>query len=174
MKWTIRFAILSVCLSALADLAGAQTVADVARQERERRQKTKSTIVITNSSLKPATPPQPAEETAAAPEEKKEAAQPVAPGRDEKWWREAFSEARANVRRAEDQIRVLEIDLNRAKQDYLQRSDIYNRENRLNAEIAQINQKIDAARKDAEGARQRISQLEEELRRSGAPAGWAR
>jgi hypothetical protein len=170
----------------------AQTIADFARQERARQAKTESIVVATSDMIKtqgteqqPAAPKGP--DTDAAKEPAKEPAKAQTPGadaaapkaaatpeRDEKWWRGEFAKANESVKRSEDQIKVLELELSKANRDYLQRSDIYNREGRIGAEIKVINGKIDAAKKDADTARQKKSQLEEDLRRSGGPPGWAR
>lgn len=178
---TLRVAMMASFAMVLAgNVAHAQSLVDVARQERARQEKVESRIVITNSTLKPGFPgadkPAAQADQPPSPDEKpaETAAKPAGDGRDEKWWRQAFQVARDNLKRAEDQLVVLQLDLNRANRDYLQRSDIYNRENRLNAEISQIKSRMEAATKDAEQARQRITELEEELRRANAPAGWAR
>jgi hypothetical protein len=158
--------------------ANAQSLAEVARQERERQQRVESRIVITNSTLNPGVPggepPSPAQIEEPQQKAPEAPATPPADTRDEKWWRLQFQTARGDLKRAEDQLAVLQLDFNRANRDYLQRSDIYNRENRLSVEIAQIKSRMEMATKDAERARQRISELEEELRRANAPAGWAR
>jgi hypothetical protein len=177
MKQILCFTALVSCFTTLG--ASAQSVADVARQERARRQNTQSTVTITNSTMKPAT--ETAKTEAAAEAAKTEATKTEAAKtpetaitRDEKWWRKEFQTAREDLKRSEDQLTVLQLDLNRVNRDYLQRSDIYNRENRLAAEIAQINAKMETTRKEAESARRKISQLEDELRRANAPAGWSR
>ena len=155
--------------------AEAQTIADVARQERARRQAVqKSRIVVTNESLK-GTTSEPATTSAdKAPAEATKAPAPTGGGQDETYWRTQFKEARENVKRSEDQIVALQLELNRANTALLQRSDIYNKEVRVGGEIADLNGRLEAAKVNLEKARQRLADLEEEFRRSGAPAGWAR
>jgi hypothetical protein len=180
----------------------AQTIADIARQERAKRKETpKTTAPITNArvakaakgsevSSAPATPapttpspdtipatplavspiPQtatkpPAPEPTKAPEAKKDE-------RDEQWWRNEFDKARVEVRRAENQAAVAQLELNAANRDYLTRS--YDPDGRGPTAIGAATAKLDAAKKNVEAARARLALLEEELRRSGAPAGWAR
>jgi hypothetical protein len=158
-----------------------QSLADLAREERARRANTKSKYIVTTDLVKAAAP---AATTQAKPatEPDKPAAEsgtkPVGPtdnkGRDEKWWRETFASARSDLKRSEDRMRVLQLELNRANRDYLQRSDVYNREMRIANEIISLNAQMDAERNNADTARRKIAELEEELRRSGGPAGWAR
>ena len=180
MKRIICFAVVALGFASEWTSANAQSVADVARQERARRQNLRSKIVVTNSSMKPAEPAAPAGDLSAQPADatetpKGDGAKPAtSSSRDEKWWRQQFETARQDLKRAEDQITVLQLELNRANRDLLQRSDIYNRENVIGAEIAQINTKIEAAQKNAEAARQKITQLEDEMRRAGVPPGWGR
>ncbi len=45
-----------------------------------------------------------------------------ADARDEKWWREKFEAARTEIRRAENQVAVAQLELNAANRDYLTRS----------------------------------------------------
>ena len=56
----------------------------------------------------------------------------------------------------------------------LQLSSFYNREYRLGPELTAAQNELEAAKKDAEQANKKVSDLEDELRRSGGPAGWAR
>jgi hypothetical protein len=164
-----------------ASLVQAQSVADFARQERARRAGSEAKIKITNDNLTAAP------KTDAAKETKPEAPQTAAEtapakttgpvdskGRDEKWWRSAFADARSDLKHAEDQIKVIQGKLNQAHLDYLQKSDLYNRELRIGAEINTLNAQLEAEQKNAEKAQKKIDDLEDELRRSGGLPGWAR
>ena len=156
----------------------AQSLADVARKERERQRQAKSAVSVVS-------PPQGAAARTAAGT----AATTVAPaavpapgpagptdnkGRDEKYWRGQFQGARDALKRAEDKVAVLDLKLKDLHTQLLQRSDIYNREVVIGAEIAKTREELDQARKDADAAKQKIAGLEEELRRSGGLPGWAR
>src|SRR5690349_16930981 len=115
----------------------AQSVADFARQERARRAGSEAKIKISNENLstKPQQAPPAETKPAPAPSGNPETPAPAKvtdrKGRDEKWWRSAFEEARSDLKHAEDQIKVLQLKLNQAHTDYLQKSDLYNRELRL-------------------------------------------
>jgi hypothetical protein len=185
--WVVSFAL---CSSVYAN---AQTIADVARRERARQQP-QSSVTFTNADLKkkatvtqtdekkpgetqataPATAAGTTSTTAAAPAVAQAPAQPpVAPDtRDEKWWREKFEAARTDVRRAENQVAVAQLDLNAANRDYVTRS--YDPGNVGLTAISTAQKKLDDANKGVTTARAKLAQLEDDLRRSGAPAGWAR
>ena len=106
------------------------------------------------------------------------AAKPVAvtdnKGRDEKYWRTTFQKARDDLKRAEARVEILDLRVKDLNTQLLRRSDMYNRENRLGPEIAAAQKDLEDARKEAEQAKKKITDLEDELRRSGGPAGWGR
>jgi hypothetical protein len=115
----------------------------------------------------------PSPAAAKTPEIKQEAPQePPKDPRDEKWWRGQFDQARTDLRRAENQAAVAQLELNAANRDYLTRA--YDPDGRGPSAIGAATAKLDAANRSAEEARGKLGALEEELRRSGAPAGWGR
>jgi len=57
---------------------------------------------------------------------------------------------------------------------YLRQGDVYNRENLIGSEINSAQKELEEARKQADQAKQRLVDLEDELRKAGAPPGWAR
>ena len=62
-------------------------------------------------------------------------------------WRDAFKQARDDVKRAEDRAQVLQLELNKLNMDLLTRSDIYNREGQLNPLIDAKNKELAEGRK---------------------------
>ena len=197
MLWIIT---LAICSSVWAN---AQTIADIARSERARRKDAPKTDPITNDRVQKAKPgavvssptvspidmtgprneslavsPIPNSSTPGSapsktPEVKQEANQePPKDPRDEKWWRSQFDQARTDLRRAENQAAVAQLELNSANRDYLTRA--YDPDGRGPSAIGAATAKLDAANRSVDDARGKIGALEEELRRSGAPAGWGR
>ena len=174
--------------------ANAQTIADIARQERAKRQASQKSVVITNETLgikpsdgtevKQATEPKaegtpaatasPAAPGAAVPTQAQAPAQPAAQteARDEKWWRAKYEEARTEVRRAENQAAVAQLELNSANRDFLTRS--YDPDGRGPAAVAAATKRLEETNAAVASARAKVAGLDEELRRAGAPAGWAR
>ena len=165
----------SFCLSLLALECSAQTVADIARRERERQRRLHSTVVIVNgattttsasSSTTTATVKPPAPAPPAGPFDNK--------GRNEKYWRKQFDDARAALKKAQDNVALLDLKIKDLNTQLLRQSDMYNREYRLGPEITDTQKQLDDANKQVDDAKKRISDLEDELRKSGGPAGWAR
>ena len=163
------------------------SLGDAARQERARQKNSTGNLKVTNESLGTAEgPPSVAEPPktdadaakAAAPngEENSDAqADASAEGpHDEASWRAAFSHARDAVKRAEDRVQIVQTELNKLNLDLLTRSDIFNREMQLAPLIEAKNKELADAEKDLAAARDKVSQLETDLRKSGAPSGWAR
>ena len=154
-----------------------QSLADAARKERERQRTSKSKVVVIGWGTTASTVKTQSANAATAAEA------PTAPkpftitdnkGRDEKFWRTAFQNAREDVKRAEARVEILDLRLKGLNTQLLQQSDIYNRENRIGAETTAAQQALEEGRKDLEQARKKVVDLEDELRRSGGPAGWAR
>jgi hypothetical protein len=164
-------------------LASAQTIADIARQERAKRPAAapQPAVSVNNKTLgvKPRTadgkqPEDPKAATAATAQSPAPA--PATSGtpdaRDEKWWRAQFDDARTEVRRAENQVAVAQLELNSANRDFLTRS--YDPDGRGPAAIASATKRLDDMNKALAAARAKVTQLEDDLRRAGAPAGWGR
>jgi chromosome segregation ATPase len=156
----------------------AQSIAEVARQERERQKSARSTVVITSQTRtttaeSPSTTSTPAAATATTA-----AAGSSGPtdnnGRDEKYWRAAFQKARDDAKRAETKVEVLDLRVKDLNTQLLRQSDIYNKENRVGADITAAQKELEDARKETEQAKKKVTDLEDELRKSGGPAGWAR
>src|SRR5215510_8347287 len=154
-----------------------QSLADVARKERERQRTSKSKIAVIGWGTTASTVKTPSANPATAAEAPT-TAKPLTitdnKGRDEKFWRTVFQSARDDVKRAEARVEILDLRLKGLNAQLLQQSDIYNRENRIGAETTTAQQALDEARKDLEQAKKKVIDLEDELRRSGGPAGWAR
>ena len=176
--------------------AGAQSLADVARSEEARRTKSgKAGKVYTNQDLKrdhptPATAPTApapagghaggsgaaaAPGTAAAPGAA--AADPAAPAepeaRGEAYWRERMSAARASQQRSQMFANALQSQINALTTDFVNRDDPAQRavieQNRLKAmaELERVQREMAASTKA-------ITDLENEARKAGVPAGWLR
>ena len=172
-----RWITAGTCLFVFAINCSAQSVsiADAARKERERQNQLQSKVVVSNAGASTAPKPSdPATSLANAAAGPAKPAAPSAPVHDEKYWRELFQKARENAKRADDKVQLLDLKVNQLNMDLLNRTDIYNREYRIGPEITKTQAELEVARKEAEIANQKITDLEDELRRSGNPPGWAR
>jgi hypothetical protein len=166
--------------------ASAQTLAEIARRERERQKqaetRNKGTFTNANTAGSAAPVSQPANPVAAPqqPPEKKEAtsAKPTGPmdnkGRDEKYWRDAFQKARDAVKKADEKVQLQENRIKDLNTQFLRQDDIYNKENVVGTQLAGAQKDLDAAKAEAEQARNTVSKLEDELRAAGGLPGWAR
>jgi hypothetical protein len=155
----------------------AQSIADVARQERERQKNVQSKVFVQNvrtNSIDTGTPPANAAPPAPVPAPAKQTGPVDNQGRDEKYWRGAFQKARDDAKRAADRSLLLDLKLKDLNTQLLRQSDLYNRENRLGAEITTAQKELEIAQKEAAEAKQKITDLEDELRKSGGLPGWAR
>jgi len=173
---TKRLLVLVSVFSIFTATSFAQSVAEAARKERARQKGLQSKVVVTAN----------ATTTAAAPAAKLEAPQAAAAagakssgptdnkGRDEKFWRAAFQQARDDAKRAGQRVELLDLKIKDLNKQMLQLSSFYNREYRMGPELTAAQNELEAAKKDAEQANKKVSDLEDELRRSGGPAGWAR
>ena len=170
--------IVGVFVFTLAANSFAQSLADIARKERQRQQTTKSKVVVRGVGGSNTTTVQTSPSTQATAGNASAAPKPVTPtdskGRDEQFWRTAFQNARDDLRRAEQKVQILDLRLKELNTQLLQQSDIYNRENRIGAETTATQKAMDDARKELDQAKKKIADLEEELRKSGGPPGWAR
>jgi len=178
----------ALLILAFHSVAFAQGVSlgDAARQERERQKNSPGNLKVTNESLGTAAALPPGSEPAKPEAEAGKTAEGNAAinaqprtddkegPRDEAAWREAFKHARDDVKRAEDRTKVLQVELNQLNLDLLTRSDIFNREGQLAPLIEAKNKELAASEKAVIDANQKVTDLEKQLRQSGAPIGWSR
>ena len=175
-------------------------LAEVARQEAERRKGVKSTQkVITTKDLPESAkrpPSAPAESTAASSSAGAHpssahstgdpaAAAPAAPGQaptaapaagargTEEQWRARVAQARENVRRNEAFAEALQSRINGLTTDFVNRDNPVQKR-----QIGEDRQKalaeLERVRADIENGKKQIADIEEEARKAGVPPGWLR
>jgi hypothetical protein len=182
--------------------AGAQSLAEVARKEAERRQRVKEPAKIyTNQELRPAPAPPgdsaatPADRTdvnAAAPDKSSadagsnpagtragdaKSATPSDGGKeavhDQAYWSKRIASLRDQLNRDVVYSEALQSRINGLTTDFVNRDDPVQR-----AQIASDRQRaideLARLKKGTEEDRKAIADLEEEARRAGVPAGWLR
>jgi DNA repair exonuclease SbcCD ATPase subunit len=169
--------IVALFICTLATNSFAQSIADLARKERQRQQTAKSKVVVrgvggANATTVQGSPTPATAGTASAMPKPVTATDNK--GRDEQFWRTAFQNAREDLKRAEQKVQILDLRQKQLNTQLLQQSDIYNRENRIAAETTAAQKAMEDALKELDQAKKKISDLEEELRKSGGPPGWAR
>ncbi len=149
----------------------AQTIADAAREERERRKeiesKTSETIpVVTYAGVAP-----PTTKVKIADEKSQHSRPTDFNGHDEKYWRPKFDAARLGLKHAEDNLKPLDqkvADLNSRL------TRINNSTPSIRAALERATHEQSAGRKAVADANQKIADLEDELRRARGLPGWSR
>jgi len=167
-------------------LVSAQSLADVARKEAERRKATKGAAkVYTNKDLvgEPvpsgvSTPAAPAPAPPAAGQEPGQAAEdpskePESPQKDEKYWRQRMTEARDKLAQNEVMQAALESRLNALATDFVNRDDPAQRAT-ISNDRQKAQSQLERTKKDIEGLKKEIADIQDEARKAGVPPGWLR
>lgn len=155
-------------------------VADAARKAREQQKTTpKPKKVYTDDDIKPATP---ATDAAAAPTSG--AAQAAdngtaangagKPDDPEKVWRKRFQDQRDKIAAAEKELDILQRESEKAQVQYYNDPQKAMQEQYSRKDINDKNAKIDQKKQDIANLKQQLSDMEDELRKSGGDPGWAR
>jgi hypothetical protein len=190
------FAMWMLCLMAVP--ARAQSIADLARQTRAKKQQAAAAEkVYTNDSIPsapssstpaPAATPTPAAPTAAAasaeetdgeaPEGAAAAEEPAAQeptyAELEAEYRKKFAELKQALDTEERRLDVLQRELNLAQQQFYADPNVAMREQYSRQEITTRMEELETQRAAVEKAKQDIEALETELRQKNLPPGWAR
>jgi predicted secreted protein len=180
---------LALALLGIAGPARAQSLAEIAKKEADRRKasgaqaKPTPRKVYTNDDLKAVPPPSPgtlpappaadAKADAAKAAAEKDAQKKPADEKGEEYWRGRMAQAREELRRDEMFREALQTRINSLTNDFAARDDPYQRaqladdRQKALAEMARVTQEIDDLKK-------RIADIEEEARQAGVPPGWIR
>jgi len=179
-----------VFLLASAVAACAQSLADIAKQEKERREEIKNARVITDEDVAryrrdtqaPAAPEQQADkgestEKAEGAESKSAAGKPEDDeprdfeGRPESFWRKTMAEARRRVKELTNQANVLVLRIADLQNKFYSMDDGFKREE-LQREILKLYYEQDLNKENLDKAKAALQDLENEARKSGALPGW--
>jgi hypothetical protein len=167
----------------------AQSLADVARAEAERRNGiSQPSRIYTNKDLKPvrsrarslpadesATAPQPRPQKADDAERSSSAATPVEreEKRGERWWRQHMADARERVERSRLFADALQSRVNALTTDFAARDDPAARA-AVRTDLDKALAELERVRGDITEQERMLGELEEEARRAGVPPGWLR
>lgn len=189
--------IISVCaafvffLTAVA--AYSQSLADLAKKEKERREKIKQgSKVITNEDtpkyaagpVTTGTPPPPSASQKASAEQpgteagtasKAAKANPDEPvdfqGRPESFWRQTMADARQRVKNLENEANVLILKLADLQNQFYREASGFKQQD-IQREIQKTIYEQDRNKGDLAQAKDQLQELEKEARKSGALPGW--
>lgn len=188
-EWTMRIAAtLGLALAGAFALAAQQPtgdpVADAARKAQANKQAAKPKKVWTNDDVKTAdTPPAPAPGDSAA--------KPAAGGDDAKaddqtglkpeddpkkeaYWRKKSAKLKDKLAAAEKDLDVLQRESSKEQVQYYSDPQKAMTQGYTRGDINSTNAKIDAKKKEIEGLKQQMTDLEDELRKAGGNPGWLR
>jgi len=157
-----------------------ESLADAARKaQAQKKTSTKPVKVITDDNLDDikgkinvvGTEPAPPDKETDANAEKKPA---PADAKDEGYWRKRFADARQKLADDSKELDILQREYNLLQQQYFSdpNTAMQNQYNRK--DLTDKKQKIDEKTAAVAADKQAISDLEDELRKSGGDAGWAR
>ena len=182
------FIVAALVLVGVAHEAAAQSLGDVAKKEEQRRKTVKSTgKVYTNDTLKPdPTPSVPATNATGTPSAPAASSAPAptptpAPSDDsadkaavdEKTWRKRITDARDSLQRSQTFADALQSQLNALTTDFVNRDDPVQRQQIANKRD-NVLAELDRVKKEVAAQNKAISDIQEEARRAGVPAGWVR
>jgi hypothetical protein len=163
-------------------------VADAARKAREQKRKdtAKPKRVYTDEDLTHVvTSETPASADAKGTTEEGAGKNPDAQGKDgagkttgskedpETTWRKQFKDAYANLNRAQKELDILQREDNKAQVQYYSDPQKALAEQYTRKDIIDKDTKIAAKKKEVDQLKQRISDMEDALRKSGGDPGWA-
>jgi cell division septation protein DedD len=107
------------------------------------------------------------------------AEKPKNPAEDEAAWRKKFTDLRAKLAAAEKEANIMQRELNLKRQQYYSDPNLAMREQYrypagTGGEINDLTKQVADKKQEIEALKRQLSELEDDLRRAGAPASWAR
>jgi chromosome segregation ATPase len=98
-----------------------------------------------------------------------------APAEDqEKTWRKRFKDMHARIAQAEEELNILQRELDKGQVQYYTDPQKALEEQNTRKDIDEKTNKINEKKKEIEELKQKQSDMEDELRKSGGDIGWAR
>ena len=181
LLWTFLVILVLPCI------AHSQNLADLARKERDKREKLKAQAkVYTNEDLQkysgfssaetaPATPastPLESSSAATANSEQTDSKGEIEGPSSEKYWSRRFIEAKAKLQAAKNKQEALQARLKDYNYKLMNQTDVYDREHLYMPLIAQTQDEIAKNKSDIAAAESELEGLRDELRKGGYPASW--
>jgi hypothetical protein len=190
---------LALWILGIAVLGYAQSLSDVAKKEKERREKMKagSKVITNDDTVKyangPVTTTAPPAPPAAAPAAGKEKAEPEKPagetpkaaagakanpdeptdfqGRPESFWRQTFADARQKVKELENKENVLVLKIADLQYRFSTTDDGFQKQ-AIQIQLQKAFTERDQTGADLAKAKAQLDDLEKDARKSGALPGW--
>ena len=184
----------AVLLLAISMPGQAQSLADIADQEKQRREKIEEApelitnekvpefqggSISTNSADDNTAPEADSENTEGDSEsagngEKADPDEPVDfEGRPESYWRDTIAEARQAVKDLENEAQALTLKMNDLQNKFYNISDGFDRDD-VQKDIQKTFYEQDLNKENLAKAKDELADLEKEAKKSGAPPGWVK
>lgn len=179
--------ITGLLVAALASFGYSQSLAELAKKEKERRDAVKgqtkvigpeqvakyqSTPVPSTTVSTGTTTDKPAADKAAAGAEKPASDEPLDfQGRPESFWKQTFADARKKVSDLENEANVIILKLNDLQNRFYRESDGY-KQQEIQRDIQKTIYEQDLNKENLSKAKEALVDLEKEARKSGALPGW--
>ena len=181
VKRVVILALVALPLAGLVRPVFAQSLADVARKEEERRKAIKTPApVLTNKDLgtvPPAPPPSsvpaPAAADAAKDGEKDKAAAEAGPVKDQAYWSGKLKDLQTQLDRDQAYAAAMQVRVNSLTTDFTNRDDPAQRaaiDQDRKRTIAEFDRLTLSVQKDKKA----VADFQEDARRAGVPPGWLR
>jgi hypothetical protein len=179
--------VLLLAIPAPAQEQKEDSVAEAARKAREKKkqaQAPKAAKVFTNDNIPAGTgggsvsvvgsAPTPSPESGDKTDKAAKGADDKEAPSEEATWRKRFADVRTKMRQAEKEIDILQREFNLAQQQYYSDPNQALREQLERKELGELRKKIEDKQAEVKQLQQQLVDLEDELRKAGHPAGWAR
>jgi hypothetical protein len=180
----VLFAGLAAAVSLASWTASAQSLADVARKEGQRRKDQPAAKVYTNETLRaditpsaPSTPPTAPGAESSSPAGTAAAPSPTPgedePKKDEAYWRGRIRAAREQLERSQAFAAALESQINALSIDFINRDDPAQRGG-IEANRKKAVAEHERVLREIDGHKKAVTTVEDEARKAGVPPGWLR
>ena len=176
-------AVILVCAPAIvAARQSTPSLAEIARQEAERRKAIKTPSKVYTDKEVRGTGPSPFAAAMALPppptptpvaDAPVPAAAAAEPAHDEAWWKARMNQAREGLRRNESFAEALQSRINGLTADFVNRDDPAQRA-KIGEDRAKAAVELDRVRIEIDQGRKAVADIEEEARQAGVPPGWIR
>jgi hypothetical protein len=178
VKRLLVIALVAMSLAGLARPVYAQSLADIARKEEERRKAIKAPApVLTNKDLGTVPPPPPSSAPASpAAGAAKDADKDKADGgavKDQKYWSGKMKDLQTQLDRDQEYVAAMQVRVNSLTTDFTNRDDPAQRaaiDQDRKRTIAELDRLTLAVQKDKAA----LAALQEDARKAGVPPGWLR
>jgi hypothetical protein len=155
------------------------SLVDVAKKEKERREKTKPTKTFTNQDIQDfKTKNNLTDEKKEGETEEQVAEDATTDNTDsvenEEAWHQKYQQSQDKIKAAEDKINTLQSEINELTRAFYAEADGVAQRPLIESERNDRLNSLDKAKKELEDAKQAAEDLQDEARRAGVPPGWVR